>query len=67
MLAQEPWTGNPKAACSNPARNQFFTMLISCSRCSDGSEVAVQVVLKPDSMFMHNVEMCSFCYTSVPL
>jgi len=31
------WTGNPKATCSNSARGQFFAMLISCSRCSDGS------------------------------
>jgi len=29
--------GNPKAAGSNPVRGQFFAMLISCSRCSDGS------------------------------
>jgi len=33
----EQWTGNPKAVGLNPARDQFFAMLISCSRCSDGS------------------------------
>jgi len=30
-------SGYPKAAGSNPMRGQFFAMLISCSRCSDGS------------------------------
>jgi len=30
-------TGNPKAAGSNSARDHFFAMLISCSRCSDGA------------------------------
>jgi len=29
--------GFSKAADSNPARGQFFAMLISCSCCSDGS------------------------------
>jgi len=37
LLCAEQWTGNPKAAGSNPARGQFFAMLIYCSRCSDGS------------------------------
>jgi len=34
---QNIFTGNPKAAGSNPAQGQFFAKLISCSRCSDGS------------------------------
>jgi len=29
--------GNPKATSSNSARGQFFAMLISFSRCFDGS------------------------------
>jgi len=33
----EQWSENPKIAGSNPARGQFFAILISCSRCSDGS------------------------------
>jgi len=28
---------NVKAAGLNPARGQFFAMIISCSRCSDSS------------------------------
>jgi len=35
--SKEQWTGNPKAAGSNPTRGQFFAMLISYSHCSDGS------------------------------
>jgi len=33
----EQWTGNLKAEDSNPAQGQFFALLISCSRCSDGA------------------------------
>jgi len=54
-LKLEQGTGNPKAAGSNPARGQFFEMLISCSRCSDGSMWSVLVALKPDSTL--NVEI----------
>jgi len=40
--------------CQN---GQFFAMLIACSRCSDGSDyvVAVLITLKPDSTL--NVEI----------
>jgi len=31
MMMLEQWTGNPEAAGSNPAQDQFFTMFISAT------------------------------------
>jgi len=49
---------HPKVAGSNPARGQFFAMLISCSRSSDGyMRVLFWQPLSCESIYTHTFQV----------